>query len=308
MMDKGIKFINKSISTACITIMWSTNGAFRGIKMNYNLKIDTQKSFDGRFDISSVYVEAPFHKQNLLINSSGLHLVSPAELGFMRTDKPKNHAFMKYSRSSMSSLMIPEEDKIVLVKSGALSNLYARDLVNAHADGKECLIPKEDKEMVYDLVTALERAGLAKTINPGNKTLSAKLDEETSDFMFSDDDLRIKSSDYGRTLVANGRGIITAYFDDADYMKKQKGMYLNIVRVRSPADIFNVYGSGNWNLGDDDGAFGVNFVPVEGAQKIVEPEYYTIDQLLKNARSINLSRVHIECLRSMFADYRIIKK
>lgn len=229
-----------------------------------NLNNATETGFDNRFEVDSKYLVAPFNAQTLILNSGAKHLVMPAELGYMRTGNNKGHFSMKYSRTGMPLLMVPEENKIVLIKDSAITNLYGKTLKQAHETNQECLIPKEERALVYDFVKHLEKIGLAKSITPGSKTLSGKLDEEITEYTFSDDAKGIRSTDYGKTITGMGYNTINMFLDDLQTMGKQEGMYLNIVRVGGPGSCFLI-SSYNRNLGNNGGAFGVCFKPAEGS-------------------------------------------
>ena len=223
----------------------------------------------GLYTVTYAREEAPLDVQEAAFAAKGLEIVSPAQLGFLRT-KGRKGAFNLYSRTNAYVVYDDRNNKIVIVPDGAISKIVGvSSLVGAHRQDREYIIPKNQRDTVYATVDKMLKNGIAFTVN------HELTEVHTSEFgkndltsrLFSDKRLGFKAQEYGDWLKEQGRASQSMFFDLADYAKSQKGPYLNRLRVYGPDNDFGVNG-GNWLLDYFDGAFGVRFEKIaEGGAK-----------------------------------------
>ena len=167
---------------------------------------------------------------------------------------------MPYSRTSADVLYDDRNSKVVVVPNEALSAQFGiANLVEAHRQAREYVIPKKQRDLVYAIADEMLRKGTAFTWSHGRTYIPVSEfgKTELTYKLFSDEGLGIKAQDYGDWQEEQGGVAQSMVFDDAGYVKSKKGSYANRVRVFGPDDFFVV--DGGWDLGSYDGAFGVRF-------------------------------------------------
>ena len=202
------------------------------------------------------FLEQQFEKRNL-------NFVSPSQLGFLRA-KDFSPDFSETMGSSITNTDIFYEggDRIILVPDGAITKLTGLvNLVKAHKQRKEYVIPENQRDLVYAMVDEMLKSGIA-FVAPHGLT-----EVQTSEFgkndltsrLFSDKGLGIEAQEYGDWLQSQGRNTNTFFMNEKNYSQAQKAPYLNRVRVCGPGFDFLVdgdYGSLYFNYFS---AFGVRF-------------------------------------------------
>ena len=231
--------------------------------MKPNLEMQVNKTQAGLYTVAYGRKEAPLDVQEAAFALKNLGIVSPAQLGFLRAQKDKDtsNTFKPYSRTNADVLYDDRNNQVVIVPDGAISKLVGiPNLVAAHEESKEYIIPKNQREFVYAMVDEMLKKGTAFTANHVQNTVS------TSDFgqteltskLFSDERLGIKAQDYGDWQKDQGKKYQSMFFDSKDYARSQKGPYTNRLRVYGPDGGFGVFG--DFKILDlNDGAFGVRF-------------------------------------------------
>ena len=225
-----------------------------------NLTVDVKTTKAGLYTVTFCYTQAPLDIQEASFAADGLKIVSPAQLGFLRA-KVKDGEFNMYSRTDADVFYDDRTPQAVIVPKGAMRNLVGiASLVDAHRQGKECVVPKGQRELAYALIDEMLGNGIAFTAPYG------RTDVQTSDFgqhdvtsrLFTDKSLGIKAQDYGDFLAKQERKVQSLFFDDKAYALSQEAPYINGLRVWGPDYSFNVIGDRR-NLGSGSGAFGVRF-------------------------------------------------
>ncbi len=230
--------------------------------MNPNLEMQISKTQAGLYTVTFGRIDAPLDVQEAAFAVHGWHIVSPAELGFLRAHEP-NDTFNIYSRTNADVFYDDRKNRVVIVPNGAISGLVGTaNIIAAHRQGKEYVIPKSQRDLVYDMVDEMLRKGTAVTFNHGEINVSTSKfgQTELTSRLFSDDGLGIKAQDYGDCQRGQGRNTQTQslFFDGEAYASSQKGPYVNRLRVFGPVDDFDVVGN-DMNLNNYIGAFGVRF-------------------------------------------------
>jgi len=279
---------------------YDSNARFNG-KDSLDAKLDIRvaRNVGCKFDIYYAYIEKPFGFQQRLIESSildiqddaiksieyndsavskHLHLISPAEMSFMRMNQPEDcesHDFLKYSRTNMGVFYSMRDYKVVLLKNGLLRN-FAEQLNTAHLENKDCFLSKDDIENIYDNLDNWKKDGLAFVTNPGDISVPTKEYGNTgiTQFMFDNDMLGTHAQDVGNYIQDFPKKDISKkyiksfsridavdfYFDNIDYMKSKKGSYINMIRLCGPSERFIV--DGNRLMTPKGGAYGIYMDPV----------------------------------------------
>lgn len=228
--------------------------------MNPNLEMKVNKTQAGLYTVTFGYKEAPSDAQEAAFAVHGLHIVFPAELGFLRAKEGKG-TFNFYSRTGTDIFCDDRHDHIVIVPNGAISGLVGiANLVDAHKQFKEYVIPKSQRDLVYAVVDEMLRNGTAITANHGKTNVSTSKfgQTELTSKLFSDGRLGINAQDYGDWLKGQGIGIQSILLDSRSYVKSQEGPYVDRLRAFGPGSGFNVNGYGRI-LGGNFSAFGVRF-------------------------------------------------
>lgn len=228
--------------------------------MNPNLEMKVNTTQAGLYTVTYVRIEALLDVQEATFAVHDLHTVSPAELGFLRAQESTG-AFNPYSRTGADVLYDDRHDRVVVVPNGAISKLVGiANLVDAHRQGKEYIIPNNQRDLVYLMIDEMLRKGTAVSANHGKIDVSTSKfgQTELTSILFSDEVLGIKAQEYGDWQKEQGRNVQSIFFDDANYAKSQGGPYVNRLRVCGPDVGFLVVGL-NWFLDSNSGAFGVRF-------------------------------------------------
>ncbi|MBS3096971.1 hypothetical protein J4480_06055 [Candidatus Woesearchaeota archaeon] len=172
------------------------------------------------------FLEQQFEKRNL-------NFVSPSQLGFLRAkDFSPDLSETRGSSITNTDIFYEGGDRIILVPDGAITKLTGLvNLVKAHKQRKEYVIPENQRRAVYSLVDELLRKGTAFSAHHGTASV------ETSEFelngltskLFSDERLGIKAEEYGRWLKRIGINKLTVNFGDRNYAISQEGPFVNRV-------------------------------------------------------------------------------
>lgn len=230
--------------------------------MNPNLEMQVNKTQAGIFTVTYGYKEAPLDVQEAAFAVNGLGTVLPAQLGFLRA-KEGAGTFKPYSRTNadvLNDIYDGRNNQVVIAPNGALSAQFGiANLVEAHLQGEEYVIPKNQRDLIYAMVDEMIKRGTAFTASHGRTDIPASEfgQTELTFKLFSDEGLGIKAQDYGDWLKEQGRGPQSMVFDDEGYAKSQKGPYANRLRVYGPGNDFIVVGY--WDLVGGSGAFAVRF-------------------------------------------------
>jgi len=235
-----------------------------------NLEMQVNKTPVGLYTVTFGYKQAPLDVQEGAFAVHGLHTVSPAELGFLRAQGPKD-TFNSYSRTNADVFYDDRTNQVVIVPNEAISKQAGiANLVDAHRQGKEYVLPKDQRGLVYVIVDEMRRKGTAFTANYGQTGIPVSEfgQVKLTSRLFSDDPLGIRAQDYGDWQKEQGRASQSMFFDNLNYAKSQKGPYLSRLRVYGPGNVFGVVGLNRY-LDNYDGAFGVRFekTAVGGAKK-----------------------------------------
>ncbi|HLC60628.1 MAG TPA: hypothetical protein VJJ52_04310 [Candidatus Nanoarchaeia archaeon] len=229
--------------------------------MNPNLEMQVNKTNAGLYTVTYGRKEAPLNVQEASFASNKLGMISPAQLGFLRANAENANEFSPYSRTNADVFYDDKNNKVVIVPDGAISKQVGiADLVDAHREGKEYVIPKNQRDLVYAMVDEMLKKGTAFTAKHGQTDIPVSEfgQTELTSRLFSDESLGINAQDYGNWLKKQGRSTQSMFFDNEGYTKSQKGPYTNRLRVGGPDFVFLVVGYLRY-LVNNFGAFGVRF-------------------------------------------------
>jgi len=229
--------------------------------MSPNTETQVTKTPAGIYTVSWRYEQAPLDSQVRSFALDDLKVVSPSQLAFAQTNTEKE-IFERYSRTTGDVFYDPRINKFVIFPEGTIRDLVGIiDIVDAHRQGKEYVIPKNQRDEIYGIADKMLRKGTAVAVTPETtKVDTSKFGEvELTDRLYSNEGMGFKAQNYGNFLKNEKRRAVQSFFLDGEsYAKSQKGPYANGLRVYGPNDDFvvggNVRGLGNW-----DGAFGVRF-------------------------------------------------
>jgi len=180
-----------------------------------NLEMQVNKHKQGYYTVTYGHKEAPLDVQEAVFAANGLDIVSPAQLGFLRAQGTKD-TFKPYSRTNADVFYDDRTNRVVIVPDRAISKQTGiANLVDAHRQSKEYVIPKNQRDLIYDMVDEMLKKGTAFTANHGRTNV------ETSNFgqteltfkLFSDKKLGIKAQDYGDFVKGQGRKTQSIFFD-----------------------------------------------------------------------------------------------
>lgn len=227
--------------------------------MNLNLEMQVSQTQVGLYTVTYCYKKAPLDVQEAAFAEIGLSIISPAQLGFLRAKEGRD-TFNPYSRTGADVFYDDRIDQAVIVPDRAISRLVSTaNLVNASGRRRECVIPKNQRGLVYARVDEMLDSGIAFIVPDRNQRV------KTSEFgkydltsrLFSDKSLGIEAQEYGDWQQSQGRNVIQFSMDSWGYSRAQEVPYLNRLRIFGPAQDFMVVCSG-WSIGNF-GAFGVRF-------------------------------------------------
>lgn len=221
------------------------------------LELKEAKTRDGLYTVTYAYLQRPADVQDLSFAANGLDTISPAIKGMLMAGVD-NSPFTPYSRTDMDVFNDDRDGgKVVLARGKPISQLFLSDIVGAHRNRREFVIPENMRETVYGAVdTMLVNGGAFATDYGTHETPSARLGEEGfTNFMYSDPSLGIVAQTFGDWL-AERRDTHTTFLDSLDYAKSQQGPYLTRLRLYGPGNVF--YANGSLRILDFNlGAFGV---------------------------------------------------
>src|SRR3989344_5469136 len=188
--------------------------------MNPNLEMQVSKTRAGIFTVTYGRIEALLDVQEASFAANGLDLISPPQLGFLRAKEGKG-TFMPYSRTSADVLYDDRNSKVVVVPNEALSAQFGiANLVEAHRQAREYVIPKKQRDLVYAIADEMLRKGTAFTWSHGQTDIPVSEfgKTELTYKLFSDEGLGIKAQDYGDWQEEQGGVAQSMVFDDAGYV------------------------------------------------------------------------------------------
>jgi len=222
--------------------------------------MQVNKTHAGLYTVTYGYRKSPLDVQEAAFAANGLGMISPAELGFLRAQEGGD-TFKPYSRTNADVFYDDRTNQVVIVPDGAISKLVGiANLVDAHRQDREYVIPKNQRDLVYAMVDGMLNNGIAFIAPDGHtevQTSKFGINDLTSR-MFSDKGLGIEAQVYGDYLKSQGRTVNHFFMDETKYSQAQKVPYLSRVRVFGPDGVFGVDG-GSRSLGLNGGAFGVRF-------------------------------------------------
>ncbi len=228
--------------------------------MKPNLEMQVNKTPVGLWTVTYGCKEAPLDVQELAFAANDLHLISPAEHGFLRVNEGKG-TFKPYSRENADVFYDDRNTQVVIIPNGAISkHVGVANLVDAHRQGREYIIPKNQRESVYVMVDEMLKNSIAFVAPHGQtRVLTSEFGKQDLTLkLFSDERLGIEAQKYGDWLLSQKRDANTFFVDSKDYSRTQRAPYLNRLRVFGPGSDFDVNGSYG-DLDYDSGAFGVRF-------------------------------------------------
>ncbi len=220
-------------------------------------EIQVHKTYVGGYTVNWAYTKAPLDVQEKVFADNNIVTISPAELGLLRANASTG-IFDTYSRTRYDVLHDDRIPQVVIVQDGAISRLVSiADLVAAHKQGEEFVIPKSLRRQVYATVDEMIEEGTAFPVNYGRTDVSTSKfgKNKLTSKLFSDLMLGINPQDYGNLLKGQGIKKQSFFFDTKDYAIFQEGPYLNGLGVYGPDLGFSV--RGDVDLSGSGGAFGV---------------------------------------------------
>ena len=171
-----------------------------------NLEMQVNKTNVGLYTVTYGYKEAPLNEQEAAFAVNNLDIVSPPQFGFLRAKEGKG-TFKPDSRTNADVFYDDRADTIVVVPDGAISKLVGTaNLVDAHRQGIEYIIPKNQRDLAYAMVDEMLKNSIAfivphwltavQTSEFGKSDLTSRL--------FSDKRLGIEAQEYGDWLQSQG--------------------------------------------------------------------------------------------------------
>lgn len=229
--------------------------------MNHELKAQITKTPAGIYTVAWRYEQAPLDRQVESFASDGLKVISPSQLAFAQTNS-ENGEFERYSRTTGDVLYDARNDKFVIFPEGTIRDLVGvANVVDANIESREYVIPKNQRDRIYEIADEMLKKGTAVAVNPGQTNVDTSRfgEVELTDKLYSNEGIDFKASDYGNFLNNEKRKVVQSFFlDNQSYAKSQNGPYVNGLRVFGPDVGFGVYVD-SWGLRGYSGAFGVRF-------------------------------------------------
>lgn len=247
--------------------------------MSIDLKLDVRRTRAGIYQVTFAYLKAPLDVREAAFGVHGLHMVSPAELGFLRATQPEGVTTFSQPSTTNTDIWYDDRDQchdrdqcqVVVVPDGAISKYVGiANLVQAHARGTECIVnDNHQKDVVYAMVDRMLEDGNAFTVN--HDTTKIQTSEFSGDDLtfrlFSDARLGIQAHMYGDWLKQNGQTVQYFVVDsvsetDAEghsMTRTRNGPYLNRMCVMGEECSRFLVGSSYRTLHYRNGAFGVRF-------------------------------------------------
>jgi hypothetical protein len=222
-----------------------------------NLELKEVRTRDGLYVVTYGHLKRPVDVQVLTFAANGLDTISPAEKGMLMAGIDKS----PFTLDSMTSMDVfydkRDGGKVVLARGMPISQLFLSDLVAAHRQGREFVVPEDMRCNVYDAIDTMLKKGSAFAANYGTLTTPAnRLGEEgVTNFIYSDPSLGIAAKTFGDWL-AEQRSYHFTVFDSEGYAARQLGPYITLLGLGSPKGDFSAGGEGKILAGVV-GAFGV---------------------------------------------------
>ena len=234
-----------------------------------NLEMQVSKTQAGLYTVAYGRKEAPLDVQEAAFAANGLGMISPAQKGFLQANESQG-IFEPYSRTNAYAFYGHKNERVVIIPNGTMDKFVNLiELVDAHRQGKEYVIPKNQRKRVYELIDAMLINGTAFVAEHGQTSVETSRfgEDDLASRLFSDERLGIQAQNYGDFLKSRRRTNQNFFFDDKNYTVSQKGSYMNRLRVYGPDVGFDV--SGSRFLDGNLGAFGVRFEQAaEGGSKV----------------------------------------
>ncbi len=229
--------------------------------MNHTIESQVTKTPAGIYTVAWRYEQAPLDRQVGSFASDGLKLISPSQLAFAQTNA-ENSIFELYSRTTGDAFYDARNNTFVIFPEGTIRDLVGiANIVDAHRQGKEYVIPENQREGMYKIADEMLKKGTAVAVTPGRTNVDTSRfgEVELTDRLYSNEGIGFKASKYGNFLRnEKGRDIQPFFLDDKNYAKSQNGPYVNGLRVYGPVNGFGVSGDLR-DLDGNFGAFGVRF-------------------------------------------------
>ena len=239
-----------------------------------NLEMQVTRTPAGLYTIAWRYeFRAPLDIQVGSFPSDNLKVISPSQLAFAQTNT-EDGIFEDRSRTTADVIYDPRNNQFIIFPEGTIRDLVGiNNIVDAHRGRvrffgrvsffrkeKEFIVPKNQRERVYDVADTMLRKGTAVAVGPGEQNVDTSRfgDEGLTRILYSNESMGFRTEDYGRFLKdKKGINVQSFFLDDENYAKYQKGPYVNGLRVDTPSTGFRVRGDQALHL--NSGAFGVRF-------------------------------------------------
>ncbi len=242
--------------------------------MNPTIEAQVTKTPAGIYTVAWRYEHAPLDRQVGSFASDGLKVISPSQLAFVQTNAG-NGTFEQYSRTTGDAFYDARNNTFVIFPEGTIRDLVGiANIVDAHRQGKEYVIPKNQRDRLYAIADEMLKKGIAVAVNPGRTNVNTSRFGEVglTDRLYSNEGIGFKAGDYGNFLRDKKRRDTQSFvLDDENFAKSQKGPYVNGLRLCDSGFGFVV--DGYWDLDDNGGTFGVRFEKATkgGARKSRNP-------------------------------------
>jgi hypothetical protein len=225
-----------------------------------NLEMQVNKANAGLWTVTYGRKKAPLEVQEAAFAANRLEIISPAQLAFLRVNE-KNGIFLPYSKTNADVFYDDRTDRVVIVPNREISKRVGTpNLVDAHRQGRESIIPENQRVLIYGMVDEMLRNGIAFVVPHGHIAVQTSEfgENDLTSRLFSDEILGIKAQEYGDWLRSKGVNVNTFFMDGKNYSQAQRAPYSNRLRVYGHglglgADGLSMY------LHSNNGAFGVNF-------------------------------------------------
>lgn len=229
--------------------------------MSPNIEAQVTKIPAVIYQVTWRYEQAPLDEQVRSFASDGLKVISPSQLAFAQT-YIGNGTFEYSSRTTGDVFYDARNNKFVIFPEGTIRDLVGIvNIVDAHKQGKEYVIPQNQRDRMYAIADKMLKKGTAVAVNPGQTNVdTSKFGEvELTDILYYNRGMGFEAGTYGQFLKDEKRMSLQSFIlDDEGYAKSRKGPYVNVLKVLGRFNDFMVVGHGR-TLYDYVGAFGAHF-------------------------------------------------
>lgn len=113
------------------------------------------------------YEIKPLGRQVRSFASDDLKVVSPSQLAFAQTNA-RDGTFERYSRTTGDVLYYAKNNKFIIFPEGTIRDLVGIiQIVDAHRQGKEYVIPENQRDGIYKITEKMLKEGTAFAVDPG---------------------------------------------------------------------------------------------------------------------------------------------